>query len=116
MRAIGRWRVLAVAASLALGLLATSAQPAAGHTELESSNPGANAVLERSPDAVVLRFRQAIDAETALLRVADEHGGVLTAAGTLQATVDGLELRIGLPPLEPGQYTTEYRVTSALDG
>jgi mono/diheme cytochrome c family protein/methionine-rich copper-binding protein CopC/putative copper export protein len=110
------WRVIALATWLAVGALAGLAGPVAGHAELASSDPEPNAILDGSPDGVVLRFRQAIDPETALLRVVDEHGAVLTVPGALQASVDGLELRIGLPPLEPGQYTTEYQVTSALDG
>jgi copper transport protein len=99
---------------LAAAVLPALAAPVAGHAELLSSTPAANATLTEAPDALELSFTEAIDPGTARIRLLDARGA--DVAGMGPAAVDGSELRVPLPDLEAGVYTVDYRVTSAVDG
>src|SRR5262249_37556174 len=58
-RARGITRV-AVGTALASALMVLIAGPASAHTELEETNPPADAVLRQAPAQVVLRFDEAV--------------------------------------------------------
>jgi copper resistance protein C len=102
----------ALAAVLATGVLLVPAVPAAAHTRLESSDPGAGQQLADVPDQVRLVFSGGIDQRFA--RVALTPAG--EPAQELPATVTGSVLTAALPEgaaERPGTWQIDYRVISA---
>lgn len=105
---------LPLALLLVAGVLPVLAAPVAGHAELLGSSPAANATVTEAPETLELSFTEAVDPGTARIRLLDEQGAEVGGVG--RAAVDGTEVRVPLPDLEPGVYTVDYRVTSAVDG
>jgi copper transport protein len=100
---------------VALALLAVPT-PAAAHAELIGSEPEANTSLPEGPDALVLDFSEAVDPATVMVRLIDARQAEIALADDF-AFEDGDErVRVPLPELDPGTYTVEYRVVSAVDG
>ena len=108
-------------ASLAASLLAgwvvlLSVSPASPHAIVLESSPVADAVLERSPGQVTLRFNSKL--EKRFTRITLAAGSQPPAPVTLPDG-DGLagpdRVVIPLAPLAPGVYVLRYRVL-AVDG
>lgn len=105
-----------LAAWIAIAAALIPTLPVAGHAELRSSTPAANSSLLESPDELVLTFTETIDAATASVELIDAELRVLPGLGRPTINTAGDEVRVTAPALEPGIYTVEWSVVSALDG
>lgn len=105
-----RRALLAVAALLAVLLPAT---PAWAHTALTSSDPAADATLDRGPAAVTLVFSQKLNPDYATIVLSDAAGQRVPASAPAVHDTNGA-ITLGRPPGN-GFYTVAYRVVS-LDG
>lgn len=88
---------------------------AAGHAELASSDPPANATLTEAPETLTMTFTEAIDAASATVTLLDANQTQI-GVGDLTVDASGTTASVPLPDLEPGTYTVSYQVTSAVDG
>lgn len=101
-----------VAISMLAGTLARP-QSALAHAALRSSDPVANAFLQRAPTQITLNFTEPIDSKTSTIRVLDAAGKPLA----IQAPkVSGLSMTAALPQLPPGIYNVLWSNTSRTDG
>lgn len=90
--------------------------PVEAHAELVSSDPAPNVSLAEPPDELELRFSEAVDPATAVVRLLDTRQDEVAGLGEAEASEGGTVVRVDLPPLEPGTYTVSYQVVSAVDG
>ncbi len=111
---------LAVAAVVILArpvLLAGSAAPVAGHSELLLSVPAAGAVLPVGPSQISLVFSEPIEARYTSLDLLDASGAILVARAGAPSPGDPDVLVVDLAaPLPPGSYTVNWRASSSADG
>jgi methionine-rich copper-binding protein CopC len=91
--------------------VALAVQPAGAHAVVLESVPANDAVLDRAPDRVVLRFNSKI--EKRLARISLTSPGAAPRA--LPVARDGERDRIEVPlgSLPPGRYAIRYKVLSA---
>jgi methionine-rich copper-binding protein CopC len=101
-----RRRILA-----ALVTVGVSTSPAAAHSLLLESSPGADATLTTSPSQLTLRFNNRIEKRLSRITVLDEGG---TARALAIAVADGRADRLTapVPVLAPGAYRVEWHVLS----
>ncbi len=95
VRRLGGGVIIAIAAATLV------ASPAAAHASLIGSTPAPDAVLDRPPDVIVLRFSEPVD-------VVDDSIRVLDAAGA--------PIEVGPVRRDGGDETVAVDVTTALDG
>lgn len=91
-------------------------QPARGHAELVSSDPAANSTLTEAPKRLSLEFTEAVDPATVRVRLLDPRQAEIAGVGAPEVNGGGTAVSLALPELEPGTYTVDYQVTSAVDG
>jgi len=100
---------------LFLACLLLAPSPAAAHAIVLESSPVHDAVLERGPGQVTLRFNSKIEKRfTRVTLSAGDHAPVILPNGADEATGPD-RLVIPLPHLEAGFYVLRYRVL-AVDG
>lgn len=88
-------------------------QPASAHAALRSSEPVANAFLQRAPGQITLTFTEPIDSRTSTVRLLDATGKPIQ---TQAPSVSGISLTATLPQLPPGIYNVLWSNTSKVDG
>jgi copper transport protein len=112
-----RARRAAASFLLALSLL-IGAEPmgVAAHAELVASTPAAGASLPEAPAAISLTFTEPIDPATARVRLLGANQDVVDAVGGLRVDQGRTMATVSLPELDPGVYTVDYQVVSAVDG
>jgi methionine-rich copper-binding protein CopC len=101
--------VVAIAATVALGLLTPARAPA--HSLLLESSPAANATLTEAPAQISLRFNNRIEKTLSTIRVLDERGA---ARPVTMRPADGAADRLiaAVPALAPGAWRVEWQVLS----
>jgi methionine-rich copper-binding protein CopC len=107
---------LAAALLLSAWLVLLPASPAAPHAIVLESSPVHDAVLERAPEQVTLRFNSKIEKRfTRITLAAGDRPprAIVVPAGDDAAAPD--RVVIPLSPLTPGIYVLRYRVL-AVDG
>jgi copper resistance protein C len=110
-----------VAAALIVALLAAGAplvrpSRAAAHAIVLESVPARDAVVDRAPERVVLRFNSKIEKRLSRVTLASGRGApVPVAIATDGADSDQHPDRLVVPlrPLPPGAYVLRYKVLSA---
>ncbi|MEO8510651.1 MAG: copper resistance protein CopC [Chloroflexota bacterium] len=105
-----------LAAWIAFAALLLPVLPVQGHAELLSSTPAANSSLFESPTELVLTFTESIDSGTASVELIDAGLRTIPGLGATAVNAADDEVSATLPTLEPGVYTVEWSVVSALDG
>ncbi len=100
---------------LVAGAMFALSQPQASsaHAALRSSDPGANAFLQRAPARVTLQFTEPIDARSSSIQLLDSRGQVIETA---PASVSGVTMQVELPPIGPGVYNVLWSNVSRIDG
>jgi copper transport protein len=88
-------------------------QPALGHAALRSSDPTANAFLQRAPGQITLSFTEPVDNKSSSFEVLDASGKTVKL-GTL--VIDGGTMTAPVPQLEPGIYNVLWSNVSRVDG
>jgi hypothetical protein len=95
--------------------VALAVQPAGAHAIVLESVPANDAVLDRAPDRIVLRFNSKIEKRLARISLTSPGAAprALPVAG--DAASDGERDRIEVPlgSLPPGRYAIRYKVLSA---
>jgi copper transport protein len=97
-----------------LGLLALVVAPAASaHSVLIATEPARDAVVERSPDQVLLRFNEPVDTSLgSALQVFDGSGREVVAGEVLRPRAEEVAVQLD-GDLPEGTYTVAWRVISA---
>jgi copper transport protein len=102
-----RWAALAVAiAALA------PASPALAHSTLVATEPPRNAIVEQSPDHVLLRFDEPVETALGSLAVYDGDGNRVDAERITKPAPESVQVAID-GELERGTYTVAWRAISA---
>lgn len=101
-------RLLALLA-VATAMLAWPAT-AFGHASIESTHPGYRERLESSPERIVLRFSQTVQAFPRSVEAFDERGRLVSGPAT--GGGDGLEVSAPLDELPAGAYTVRWYALS----
>jgi copper transport protein len=112
-------RLLQAAALAVLGaavLVGLAGGPAVAHALLQSSDPAAGQSLSVAPAAVTITFTEAPDPKLSSIRVLDSSGAAVAAGATEGVPGAPTQLRVALPPLQPGVYTVSWRTVSSIDG
>jgi len=99
----GVFRVLPVLAVVAI------AAPAWAHSELHSSVPVSGALLDWAPEQIELHFNDGVQLTARRLRHVDGDEIALPRRPIAEARTE----KIGLPPLQPGDFRAEWRIISA---
>ena len=97
-------------------VLVTLALPAVGaraHAVLIGTEPTAGAVLEASPEEIILRFNEAVSTAFSSVRVINQDGTELWSVKTRHVEGDRAAVRADAGGLGDGTYVVVWRVTSA---
>jgi methionine-rich copper-binding protein CopC len=97
-------------AVLLLGLL-SRAPVAYAHAFLERASPPVGSSLPTAPQALTLRFTEAVEPHFSTITVHDAQGSAIKS-GLVQAQDGGRSLSLTLPALGPGTYTVIWHATS----
>ncbi len=101
------WTAVA-AATAALAV----ASPASAHSTLIATEPSRNAVVERAPDRVLLRFDERVETQLGSIRVYDWAGSRVDAEQVTRHEPESVAVAIE-GELARGTYTVAWRVISA---
>ncbi len=108
-----RWGAAGILALLGAVLLAPGAD---GHALLRRSDPAAGAVLQRSPNAVMLEFTEQPEPTLSVVHVLDTAGRQVEQRPAEPVPGQPLELKVTLHSLPQGAYTVSWRTVSRVDG
>jgi methionine-rich copper-binding protein CopC len=104
------WTRAVIAALVALGVV-TGIGPAWAHTAMIASDPPANAALSAGPDRVSATFNEPLQTTFAAMTVVGPDANLWSAG---DPEIRGATVGVAVRPLGPsGEYTVNYRVTSA---
>ena len=101
----------AVALAMACSALVLGARPAAAHATLLAVSPADDALIERAPDAVELRFDEPVEVVAGGIRVFGPDGERVDR-GTIDSQEGGAFLRAAVDGDLEGTYTVAWRVLS----
>ena len=85
---------------------------ALAHAHLKDSSPPANAVLAAAPPEVAVELSEGIEAKFSSIEVRDAKGVRVDKNDPHLATGNAKRLVVSLPPLGPGTYKVDWKVTS----
>jgi copper transport protein len=105
-------RRIVVGSLVAVGAATLMASPASAHAELVSSTPAPDAVLEQSPDAVVLTFSEGVDMLDDSLRLVDSSGATVDV-GDVRRDGGDETIAVDVPGELDGTYVVAWRAVSA---
>ena len=89
------------------------ARTADAHAALRTSDPGANAFLQRPPARVTLTFTEPIDSRSSTIEILDGLGKRIILP---EPIVSGVTMSVELPELGPGIYNVLWSNVSRVDG
>jgi len=96
-------------------MFVVGAGDACAHVMLDSAQPGAGALLETPPAAIVLHFDGVLDTTSCRIRVEDALGKPVVTGPIHSDGQRGSSLRLKLPVLAPGRYHVHW-LAVARDG
>jgi copper resistance protein C len=85
---------------------------ALAHARLESSSPQADAVLGSAPSEVAIELSEEIEAKFSSIEIRDAKGVRVDKNDPHLAPDNAKRLVVSLPPLDPGNYKVDWKVTS----
>jgi methionine-rich copper-binding protein CopC len=101
-----------LAAAAAAALVAALPAPAAAHSELVSSTPGAGADLDTAPTTVTLNFSEELQPDGSSFTVKDANGDEV-GSGDVDLNVADRNVMTGdVTITDPGVYTVTYSVVA----
>jgi methionine-rich copper-binding protein CopC len=103
--------VIVTAASAALSLFAWSS--ALAHAHLVRATPAEGGTVKDAPAEVVLKFNERLEPAFSSAVIRDSAGKQIDKTDAQVDKADRTVIRVSLPPLAPGLYTVEWRVTSS---
>lgn len=101
-----------VAPALVLVALVGMASPAAAHATLIDSTPRSGEALQAAPDAIVLRFDDAVEIPLGSITVIDSNRRSIKV-GKAHHGESSSVVEASLPDLDPGAYAVSWRAVSA---
>ncbi len=106
------------AAAIVLIVAAFALMPgrAAAHANLAESEPAANSVLETSPERVVIRFTEPLEAALSEIRVLDSQGERVDLGDSALDSNDATVMSVSVGTLDNGTYTVAWVNVSTVDG
>jgi copper transport protein len=107
-------RLVSAVMVAAVALMAPVA--AAAHSALLRSDPADGAVMEQSPDEVVLEFSEPPDQDLSRVGLFDGDGEPVDHGQLTADSDDASVLRVSVPQLDDGVYTVSWQALSAVDG
>ena len=103
-----------VAAAVVFGIVFGTAAPAFAHAQLESTDPPAGAVLDKSPGQVVLHFGEPVEVQFGAVRVYNSTGKRVDSGHSSHPRGDSHAVATTVPDnLTSGGYVVTWRVISA---
>ena len=105
-------RASAAALMALTALVALPATSALAHSQLDSSTPAANSVIDTAPPQIVLDFNEGIQASLSDVRLYDEKGKQVKTSSPARGVDDSIVLT-QVPALQPGLYAVIWRIISA---
>ncbi|MGH9000110.1 MAG: copper resistance protein CopC, partial [Acidimicrobiia bacterium] len=93
-------------------VVALPAPPASAHAALVETVPAAETAVDEAPDAIVLRFNEAVSTSLGGVKVF-AAGGDDVDVGKPTTSGDGTTVTASLPALDDGAYAVSWRVVSA---
>jgi copper transport protein len=112
-----RWTAVVGAACVLTGVVSAMwpAPTVLAHASLQSSIPAPASVLDEAPDALVLDFDEAIEADIASIQLFDAAQEVVAIDAPTGSASDDTVVSADLPELDDGTYAVVWRVAS-VDG
>ncbi len=104
---------LLTGAAMTLVVLVALASPAQAHASLESTVPPAGTALLESPEQVVLRFNEHVEATIGGLRLFGGGGERLDDGSVSRPDGKAEAVALSVPNLDEGAYVVTWRVVSA---
>src|SRR5262245_52869755 len=105
-------RFLAVPVLVGAALFAT-ASPAWAHAVLQTTDPAANAVVERAPAAISLHFSEPVELSLGSVRLVTCAGNAVSTGAPKHGATDSDVVVHDVPDLDNGTYVVLWRVISA---
>lgn len=90
--------------------------PVSAHALLLSSNPEANAVLEKSPIQVELLFSEPLEEQLSSITVYDSNNLIVDAGDVRVDPTNLFRMTVSMRSLPDGVYTVTWKVVSTIDG
>ncbi len=109
-------RILAVAATLALGAAVALPLTAVAHALPQSAIPPEGAEVQMAPKVVEITFGETPDPKLSSITVVNGSGGDVDAGPTTVVPGHPLELEVPLKAIGSGVYTVTWRTVSEVDG
>ena len=109
-------RILAVAATLALGAAVALPLTAVAHALPQSAIPPEGAEVQTAPKVVEITFGETPDPKLSSITVVNGSGGDVDAGPTTVVPGHPLELEVPLKAIGSGVYTVTWRTVSEVDG
>lgn len=109
MRRAGALLLIVLSLAFAVG----SPRTALGHAALRTSDPAANAFLQRAPTQITLSFTEPITSKSSSIQLLDAAGQPVAIP---EASVSGANMTVQLPQLQPGIYNVLWANVSRIDG
>jgi copper resistance protein C len=97
----------------ALALLLAAVAPVQAHADLATATPGPDETVQGSPDELVARFTEPLDAAVTSVVVVDADGAEVASGGEPGDAPE--DWRLTLPELEPGVYEVRWTASSTMD-
>lgn len=98
---------------LMLAVFGASSGRAFAHADLESTEPLAGSVVEKTPSQLVFRFTGAVDSVPGGIRVVAATGAEIDIGPPERLDGSSATLAVALPPLDNGTYVVAWRAVSA---
>ena len=105
-----RVSTMALRSSLVCFAIMMSASAALAHCFPDRSTPSAATVVRTPPSQVAVHFDNAFNPASTTVRVLNEHGDVVSGAGTPSS--DDHTLTVPIKAIQSGQYFVKWRATS----
>ena len=108
-----RWAAALMLVVVGITLALGRADTALGHAALRTSDPAANAFLQRPPGQITLVFTEPLESKSSSIQLLNAAGQPVTIPA---ASVSGASMTVPLPQLAPGIYNVLWSNVSRVDG
>ena len=105
--------VIRACIALVVVLFALPTDGVSAHAVLIGTEPVAGAVLDVSPEEIILRFNESVSTAFSSVRVINQNGDELWSVKTRHVEGDRTAVRADAGGLEEGTYIVVWRITSA---
>lgn len=101
-----------LAGILGFTLLVAPIPAALAHAFLDHATPAVGSAVRGSPDTLTIWFTEPLEPAFSTIKVLDAAGKPVDRGDTAPGADGPAVLKVGLTPLDPGEYRVEWRVLS----